>query len=283
MEPPPPAITEATLAAFSDAWNRHDIDALMSLHERRLRVPDRCRCRGLRHAPQRRCRRAPGLCRRLAGRARRPVDATACTSCMGDFGISQWTFTGTAADGSRIEVDGVDVFTFRDGKIQLQERVPQGPAEPACGRYARAHESRRRRRASAPAARSATTRCYDPLVAPDPGIGRAYAPTYWVASAGTPPEDDGPVLHDMDVDVAIIGSGATGMSTALYLAQEHGIAGGGARSQPGRVGLLQPQRRPGPECQRPAEALAMDRALGPGRGQASSTPRSAAASRTSAS
>ena len=64
---------------------------------------------------------------------------------------------------------------------------------------------------------------YDPLVAPDPGAGRAYAPSYWVASAGAPPEDDGPVLRDIDVDVAIIGSGATGMSTALYLAQEHGI------------------------------------------------------------
>lgn len=64
---------------------------------------------------------------------------------------------------------------------------------------------------------------YDPLVARDPGAGRAYAPTYWVASAGTPPEDDGPVLRDIDVDVAIIGSGATGMSSALYLAQEHGI------------------------------------------------------------
>lgn len=64
---------------------------------------------------------------------------------------------------------------------------------------------------------------YDPLVAPNPGAGRAYAPTYWVASAGTPPDDDGPVTRDIDVDVAIIGSGATGMSTALYLAQEHGI------------------------------------------------------------
>jgi glycine/D-amino acid oxidase-like deaminating enzyme len=64
---------------------------------------------------------------------------------------------------------------------------------------------------------------YDPLVASDPGTGRAYAPTYWVATAGTPPPDDGPVRGDMDVDVVIIGSGATGMSTALYLAQEHGI------------------------------------------------------------
>lgn len=64
---------------------------------------------------------------------------------------------------------------------------------------------------------------YDPLVMPTPGAGRDYAPTYWVASAGTPPPDDGPVLRDMEVDVAVIGGGSTGMSTALYLAQDHGI------------------------------------------------------------
>lgn len=64
---------------------------------------------------------------------------------------------------------------------------------------------------------------YDPLVADGPGAGRGYAPTYWVASAGTPPPDDGPVSSDMEVDVVVIGSGSTGLSTALYLAQEHGI------------------------------------------------------------
>ncbi len=64
---------------------------------------------------------------------------------------------------------------------------------------------------------------YDPLVSPNPGAGRAYAPTYWVASAGAPPADDGPISADMDADVVVIGSGSTGMSTALYLAQEHGI------------------------------------------------------------
>ena len=64
---------------------------------------------------------------------------------------------------------------------------------------------------------------YDPLVAPDPGAGRAYAPTYWVASAGTPPDDDGPIVQDTVADVVIVGSGSTGISTALYLAQEHGI------------------------------------------------------------
>jgi len=36
----------------------------------------------------------------------------------GEFGVSQWTFTGTrASDGYRIEANGVDLFTFRDGKI----------------------------------------------------------------------------------------------------------------------------------------------------------------------
>ena len=65
---------------------------------------------------------------------------------------------------------------------------------------------------------------HDPLVTPDPGNNQHYSPSYWVASAGTPPEDDGPVKADMDVDVVIVGSGATGMATAYYLAHDHGIA-----------------------------------------------------------
>lgn len=64
---------------------------------------------------------------------------------------------------------------------------------------------------------------FDPLVDRNPGHNTAYAPTYWVASAGAPPDDDGPVCSDLDADVVIIGSGSTGISTALYLAQEHGI------------------------------------------------------------
>ncbi|XQU71323.1 FAD-binding oxidoreductase [Cupriavidus sp. H18C1] len=64
---------------------------------------------------------------------------------------------------------------------------------------------------------------YDPLVAPTPGQGRDYAPTYWIGTAGEPPPDDGPITHDVDVDVAIIGSGFTGLTCAIFLAQEHGI------------------------------------------------------------
>ncbi|MFO1270008.1 MAG: FAD-dependent oxidoreductase [Rubrivivax sp.] len=64
---------------------------------------------------------------------------------------------------------------------------------------------------------------YDPLVARTPGHGTDYAPTYWVATAGVPPADDGPIERDVDADVVIVGSGFTGLATALFLAREHGI------------------------------------------------------------
>ena len=68
-----------------------------------------------------------------------------------------------------------------------------------------------------------TIRPYDPLIAPPRGCNRDYAPTYWVATAGPPPDDDGPVTGDIDADVVIVGSGFTGLSCALFLARDHGI------------------------------------------------------------
>ena len=38
----------------------------------------------------------------------------------GDRGCSEWTFTATLPDGSRMEVDGCDLFTFVDGKIRVK-------------------------------------------------------------------------------------------------------------------------------------------------------------------
>ncbi|OCP35337.1 DUF4440 domain-containing protein [Ensifer sp. LC163] len=35
----------------------------------------------------------------------------------GDRAVSEWTFSGTNADGSRVEAEGCDLFTLRDGKI----------------------------------------------------------------------------------------------------------------------------------------------------------------------
>jgi ketosteroid isomerase-like protein len=38
----------------------------------------------------------------------------------GDRAVSEWIFTGTKPDGSKVEVTGCDLFTFRDGKIFIK-------------------------------------------------------------------------------------------------------------------------------------------------------------------
>jgi len=112
-------VTIDTLAAFSAAWNRHDIDALMSFMSddcvfQTAAGPDAC---GTRHSGQAAVRKA------FAAAWEAMPDAQWHNGqhfVHGDFGTSQWTFTGTAADGSRVETDGIDVFSFKDGKIALK-------------------------------------------------------------------------------------------------------------------------------------------------------------------
>ena len=38
----------------------------------------------------------------------------------GDRAVSEWIFSGTKPDGSKIEVAGCDLFTFRNGKIYIK-------------------------------------------------------------------------------------------------------------------------------------------------------------------
>ena len=38
----------------------------------------------------------------------------------GNRAISEWTFTGTRRDGTRVEVNGCDLFTLRDGRIAIK-------------------------------------------------------------------------------------------------------------------------------------------------------------------
>jgi steroid delta-isomerase-like uncharacterized protein len=112
-------VTTTMLQAFADAWNRHDIDALMSFMTadavfESSAGPDAC---GTRYR---------GAAEVRAGFAQ--VWATypdahwgdARHFVTGDRGVSEWTFTGTRDDGTRVEVQGCDVFTFRDGKIALK-------------------------------------------------------------------------------------------------------------------------------------------------------------------
>ena len=64
---------------------------------------------------------------------------------------------------------------------------------------------------------------YDPLHDESPGCDEQYPDSYWASVAGKPPENDGQLNQDIEVDVAIIGAGYTGLSCALHLAREHGI------------------------------------------------------------
>lgn len=47
----------------------------------------------------------------------------------GERAVSEWTFGGTGADGMRIEAEGADIFTLRDGKIVVKQALrKQRPA-----------------------------------------------------------------------------------------------------------------------------------------------------------
>lgn len=113
------AITAQTLADFADAWNRHDLDALMSF------MHDEC----VFHAVA-----GPDLLgRTFSGRTEVAEGFKAAWTnlpdaawldgehfVVGDRGVSECTFKGTQADGSRIEARMVDVFTFKNGKILIK-------------------------------------------------------------------------------------------------------------------------------------------------------------------
>jgi len=113
------SVTVADLQAFADAWNRHDAEALMRF------MADDCVFDAS---------AGPDVCgTRYVGREAvetgfREVWATFADAqwraprhfVCGDRGVSEWTFSGTKADGTRVEVNGCDVFTFRDGRIAIK-------------------------------------------------------------------------------------------------------------------------------------------------------------------
>ena len=112
-------VTIKFLDAFGDAWNRHDVDDIMTF------MADDCAFETT---------AGPEVCgKRYEGRevVRKAFarvfsifpDAhfgNARHFLSGDRGCTEWTFTGTSSDGKRVEVLGCDLFTFRDGKITLK-------------------------------------------------------------------------------------------------------------------------------------------------------------------
>lgn len=112
-------VTVEMLEAFADAWNRHDVDALMSFmsNDCVFEASSGLDVEGTRYAGRELVRR--GYMDVFAnfpdahwGNARHFV--------VGNRGVSEWTFTGTRHDGSRVEVNGCDLFSFCDGKIAVK-------------------------------------------------------------------------------------------------------------------------------------------------------------------
>src|SRR5690606_17480064 len=113
------AATVELLQAFADAWNRHDTDTLMSF------MTDDCVFEAS-AGPEVSGTRYVGRDAVRAGFLE--VFATfpdahwrdARHFVEGTRGVSEWTFTGTRADGTRVEVNGCDLLTFREGKIAVK-------------------------------------------------------------------------------------------------------------------------------------------------------------------
>ena len=112
-------VTVELLTAFNDAWNRHDIEALMSF------MAEDC----VFHAVAGPDRLGKSFEGRDAVRAGFELawqtfpDAAWIDGehfVCGDRGVSESTFCGTKADGTRTEARMVDVFTFRDGRIAVK-------------------------------------------------------------------------------------------------------------------------------------------------------------------
>ena len=112
-------VSAQTLADFAAAWNRHDLDALMGF------MHDDCEFHAVAGPDV--------LGRTFKGREQVAEGFKAAWTnfpnaawldgvhfVVGDRGVSESTFCGTKADGSRIEARMVDVFTFKEGKILIK-------------------------------------------------------------------------------------------------------------------------------------------------------------------
>jgi ketosteroid isomerase-like protein len=111
-------VSTAFLDAFAEAWNRHDVDAILS-----MMTPD-CIFETSRGPA------AKGTVYAGQAEVRRGIEEVFATFpdarwsgprhfLAGERGVTEWVFTGTGPNGP-VEVQGCDVFTFRDGKIAVK-------------------------------------------------------------------------------------------------------------------------------------------------------------------
>ncbi len=106
------------LTELCEAFNAHDLDLIMAsfaddcvLEMPRGNKPWGSRFEGKRNVREGLATRFAGLPDVHYGNAEHFVDSTA------DTGISKWILTGTTREGKRIEVQGCDFYTFRNGEV----------------------------------------------------------------------------------------------------------------------------------------------------------------------
>lgn len=113
-------VTVEVLKDFLDAFNRHDLDAIMEFFAEDcvFYMPRGAPPRGDRHVGREEVR--AGLATRFEGIPDVHYGDDRHWAC-GDFGVSEWTLTGTSRAGRRIEVRGVDLLEFENGRIKRKD------------------------------------------------------------------------------------------------------------------------------------------------------------------
>jgi steroid delta-isomerase-like uncharacterized protein len=109
-------VTIALLKSFLEAFNRHDLDSIMSYFAEDcvFYMPRGAGPRGDQYVGKEQVR--AGLAKRFEGIPDVHYGDDQHWVC-GDLGVSEWTLTGTSTSGQHIEVRGVDLVEFADGRI----------------------------------------------------------------------------------------------------------------------------------------------------------------------
>jgi ketosteroid isomerase-like protein len=110
-------LTIDVLKGFLEAFNRHDLDAIMDYFAEDcvFYMPRGAKPRGDKYVGKQEVR--AGLAKRFEGLPDVHYGDDQHWLCGDNFGVSEWTLTGTTTAGQHIEVRGVDLLEFAQGKI----------------------------------------------------------------------------------------------------------------------------------------------------------------------